>query len=87
MVPNFHDEMTFRDILEPAMDIAKRRDKAEAAQFIDAYAAHLMRRNQWGAEEALRVVLENLGYMAGYCGPAAMDEVRETFGARHPVFG
>lgn len=39
------------------------------------------------AEEAHKIILSNLGYMAGYYDRQTSQKVHDLFGANHPIFG
>lgn len=87
MIPEFTSETTYRDLLDPAMDIATRRDLDEAAEYVRQYTIHLMRDHSADEERATHVIRTNLGYYAGYYDRETQDAVYEVFGAPHPFFG
>lgn len=88
MIPHFHDGATFRDILEPGIDIAMRGDVEEAEEYVELYIMFLLGRNPgWTRDGAHSTVMSNLGYYAGYYGPEEREAVQRVFGALHPVFG
>lgn len=87
-VPEFTAEMTVREILDPAMEIAKHGDLGEAQEFMARYIDYLDARNpDWGIAKCREVALSNIGYGAGYYSGEMMAAVNEVFGAVHPVFG
>lgn len=87
MIPEFTRDATIRDLLDPAMDIARRGDRREAAEFFRRYTAFLIDEFGKTEEEAQRDVLTNLGYYAGYYERETQRAVLEMFGAAHPIFG
>lgn len=40
-----------------------------------------------GEGEARKIILCNIGYMAGYYGQAEQEKIYNLFGAEHPIFG
>lgn len=86
-IPDFTMEATFRELLEPAMEIAKARDMELAREYRERYLAHLMRDAKRTYEEALKIFHSNLGYYAGYYDTATQKAVQEVFGSVHPIFG
>lgn len=88
MIPEFHDEATFGDLLSPAMEIAKAGDREAAREYVDAYAEYLSRRNpEWSAQQVEDCIHSNLGYFAGYYDTDTRRAVQDVFNALHPFFG
>jgi hypothetical protein len=86
VIPEFSDDLTFEQLLGPAMDIAERDDRDEAERYFKGYVEYLEARGQ-SRPEAVLTAKTNLGYYAGYHGPGTQEAVRLVFGAVHPVFG
>lgn len=84
-IPEFTMEATFKDLLGPAMQIAKAKDMDLAREYRERYVAFLMRDGR-SYEEALSVFHSNVGYYAGYYDHEMMRAVKEVFGSRHPIF-
>lgn len=87
MIPEFTREATFEDLLRPAMDIAQRGDHEEAAEYVNLYVDYLILDWDRTPDEAQEIVLNNVGYFAGYFGQETRRAVREVFGASHPIIG
>lgn len=85
-IPEFTMEATFRDLLEPAMEIAKAKDMELAREYKERYLVFLAR-NGRTYEEAVGVFHSNLGYYAGYYDDDMQRAVQEVFGSAHPIFG
>lgn len=85
-IPEFTMEATFRDLLEPAMEIAKARDIQLAKEYKERYLVFLARDGRT-YEEAVRIFNSNVGYYAGYYDNEMQRAVQEVFGSAHPIFG
>lgn len=86
-IPAFTKDATYGEIMAPAIKIAEDGDTELGRKYVEAYVQYLMQ--DWGHTEkdAYRVVLNNIGYWAGYYGHETMKLVHEFYGAEHPVFG
>lgn len=76
--------MTYREQFDNAM---KCTNKEEAAIWLEKEIARYESDYGKTREEASKVILSNLGYMAGYYDQATSKKVHDLFGANHPVFG
>ena len=76
--------MTYGEQFDSAM---KCTTKEEASEWLATEIARCVREHSQTPEEARRVILVNLGYMAGYYDRSFSAKVRDLFGALHPVFG
>ncbi len=79
-----NDELTFGQILHPAMNVT---DAFEAAQYKGEYIAYIMIKQNKSYEEAERIANSNLGYFAGYYDEETMQRVNRLFRTVHPIFG
>ena len=59
----------------------------EAQAWLEAEIVRYEKEFGQPAEVARRVILANLGYMAGYYDAAVAKKVANLFGAVHPIFG
>ena len=77
---------TFGETLGPAMDIT---DQAEADDYLEQLVTQHMERSEESPthEEARAIVLQNLGYYAGYYARKTQERVNRLFRTTHPVFG
>jgi len=81
----FEPGNTFRDVLEPAIEIARDRNHDAARMWFKGYSEYLSTR--MSRAEAEETALSNLGYFAGYYDQEVIDAVHEVFGAVHPLLG
>jgi hypothetical protein len=78
--------MTYQQLFKSAM---KCKTKAEAEKWMLAEVERFYTLPDFkgGEQEARKIILNNLGYMAGYYDSATAKKVNKLFGAVHPVFG
>ena len=76
---------TFGEVYRPAMLIT---DQAEADEYKGALVKHLLAfPNVKTEDEAISLMKQNLGYIAGYYGNETRERVERLFNCEHPVFG
>lgn len=63
------------------------KTKDDARIWLDEEIAQYQREYKMPAQEAKKVILSNLGYMAGYYDQETATKVLELFGAAHPILG
>lgn len=76
---------TMREIISIVLDIARRENEMEAAEFLDDYGTFIER--QSGSEDGRDVARSNIGYMMGYYGDEDRKVVYDLFECAHPIFG
>jgi len=76
--------MTYKEQFEAAM---KCETKDEADSFLQSEITRYKKEYGKNPDEAKRIILSNLGYMAGYYGNEEAEKVHRLFGAVHPIFG
>ena len=90
--PENKKELTFREILGPAMKIT---DEEDAKQYLRSYIDYIQKyldKNPFyfrrdDNKTALDIAKENLGYYAGYYDNETRKRVEKLFMCSHPVFG
>ena len=80
-------DLSFRDLLQPAIAIARARDSKAAEAWLRGYTEHLVTHWNRSPEQAEKIAKTNIGYFAGYYGSEEQQAVYEVFGAVHPIFG
>lgn len=75
---------TYQEQFDSAM---KCETEAEAKKWMAAEIVYHMNMTGNGHEEARRIILVNLGYMAGYYSHETAQKINRLFGAVHPIFG
>ncbi len=80
------EDLTYGDVLGPAMEITRKDD---AAQYLKEYVAFIQKDlDEKGLkDDATAIAKSNLGYYAGYYSNAVRERVEELFECNHPVFG
>jgi len=95
MVTKFNPEnkkvLTYKEAMEPAMEIT---DQADADQYLAAYVAYIEeglkenpRDSTLRSMTPLEMAKENLGYYAGYYSNETRTRVEKLFKTKHPIFG
>lgn len=86
--PAGKEELTYGDILDPAMMITEKDDaiqyKKEYIKFIDKQLVNGKNENGLTAEDIVNI---NLGYYAGYYSDDVRERVEDLFECSHPIFG
>lgn len=86
--PNNKKVLTYRECLEPAMEIT---EQADADQYLAAYVEHIQTAlNEHPRDDnktAAEIAAVNLGYYAGYYGNETRERVERLFRCSHPIFG
>ena len=59
----------------------------DAKVWLDSEIMDVMDAQNLAHEQAKNLILNNIGYMAGYCDHEAAQKVMSLFGAGHSVFG
>lgn len=80
------NNLTFGQILDPAMKITDRQD---ANQYKRAYIKYMLSNypDVKTEAQAIECVNKNLGYYAGYGSNEQRERVERLFDCSHPVFG
>lgn len=82
------EELTFGDILGPAMEIT---EQANADEYLRDYIAcierALIREPNTNGYTAKQIAKTNLGYYAGYYSDEVQQRVNRLFRTTHPIFG
>ena len=76
--------MTYREQFDSAME---RETPEQAQHWLADEIARYGRECGRDRDEAKKMILVNLGYMAGYYDDATAKKVKRLFGADHPIFG
>lgn len=83
-----HSELTFGDLLGPAMKIAEQED---ADQYLENYIAHVQnfldRKPSSDGMTSTQIALHNIGYYCGYYDEEVRRRVYRLFKCEHPVLG
>lgn len=86
--PEGKAELTYGDLLRPAMSITEQED---ADQYLVAYVAHIQefldKEPRADGLTAEQIAKTNLGYFAGYYDSETRERVERLFRCQHPVFG
>lgn len=91
--PENKKELTYGQILDPAMKIT---DKDDADQYLESYVSYLIpyvidnnkdKDDIFIYEESVKIAKYNLGYYAGYFDNSTRERVEKLFNCSHPVFG
>jgi len=86
--PENKDELTYGEILSPAMKIT---DPEDAKQYFKSYVnwiqKYLDKEPRTDNKTAEQIAKVNLGYFAGYYNNDVQKRVEQLFGAIHPIFG
>ena len=86
--PENKEELTYGEVLDPAMKIKTHED---AIQYFDAYVEYTIKHINSNVldkrKKAIDIVKQNLGYYAGYYGDATRKRVEQLFLCEHPIFG
>jgi len=86
-------EMTYGQVLDPAMKITKSDD---AMQYLNSYIEYLVpyviennkdKDENFIYDESVRIAKHNLGYYAGYYDNETRKRVEKLFNCTHPIFG
>jgi hypothetical protein len=88
-LPTLRDGMTTGELYGPAMKIT---DQDTADEYFAALIKHSQEQlsehgKDISKEQIAEMIRNNLGYFAGYHGPAVRERVATLFGAQHPIFG
>lgn len=77
---------TYRDQFKEALACS---NKAEADKWLlsEIERYYTLPDFNGGEAEAKKIILPNIGYMAGYYGRKEQEKIYELFGAEHPIFG
>lgn len=83
--PDFtRNDLTIGDRYNPAMSIT---DQVEADAYLEKLIRYNMRAGSQDRSTATGIVLQNLGYYAGYCCDDTRRQVEGLFHCSHPIFG
>lgn len=86
--PENKENLTYGDILEPAMKITTKKD---AKQYLEQYTAYIQKfidkNPRTDGRTAESIAKENLGYWAGYYDNKTRKRVEKLFKCSHPYFG
>lgn len=91
--PENKTEMTYGQVLDPAMKIT---DVDDATQYLQSYIEYLIpyvvdthkdQDEDFIYDEAVRIAKHNLGYYAGYYDDKTRKRVEKLFNCSHPIFG
>ena len=84
--PENKKDLTYGDILEPAMKITDREDAQQYLKsYIDYIQADLDKEKK--KDDAAQIAKHNLGYFAGYYSNETRERVEKLFSCEHPLFG
>lgn len=61
--------------------------REEAAQWMENEVREFVACHGKTAEEAAKIIRDNIGYMAGYYGEEEQQKIKTLFDAPHPIFG
>lgn len=75
---------TYKEQFDSAMQCKTRK---EAKAWLEKEVIHYWEEFGKGRDEAEAIILDNLGYMAGYYDNAMARKVHRLFRAEHPIFG
>ena len=78
--------ITFGDIFNKALEIAKTGDKDRCQLFLKSYSEYISSENNINIDKAVDIVKSNLGYFAGYYDRETYDIINNMYNAVHPVF-
>lgn len=80
--------VTFGDIGDAAVKIAKSQDREKAKKFLQAHADALAEKGKLTpGQDPFEVAASNIGYWAGYMDRETMELMWEIFDVDHPMFG
>lgn len=91
--PDNKTELTYGQILDPAMKITEEED---AKQYLESYISYLIpyvidnnkdKDDIFIYEESVKIAKYNLGYYAGYFDNSTRERVERLFNCSHPIFG
>ena len=78
------DEMTWGEVLRPAMKI-KTQEKAD--EYLAEYVAWIMKQSGVSRRKATETAKNNIGYWAGYYDDETARRVYKLFNCAHPYLG
>jgi len=86
--PENKQVLTFKELLDPAMEIKENEDaKQYLASYVEWLEAAWLRDGKIEKEPAINIAKSNLGYWAGYYSESTRKRVENLFECEHPIFG